>query len=409
MKNNPGSFGALCAIGVFARFSYALARTPVLPLFALYLGAGPGVIGWVVGISTVTGIFFKLPSGALADWVGRRRTLFLGLIIFALTPFAYLLVRDATGLLAVRFIHGFATAVYGPVSMAIVAEVAGNRKGELLSWFSSLTIAGTLLGAPVGGYLLTTAGPEVQLTLWDFLKVFLVSGLTGTMALILGLGFVRGDAQSGQARGFREVYAQLSEGVREVLSDKRIAVTSWMEGVHLLAAGALEAFLPIYGVKVAGLSGFQVGLLWGAQVVTTILSKPLMGRTSDRYGRRPVIAVGLILSAISFGAVPLLQDFAWLLMAAAVFGIGEAFITSSANALVADLCRERHFGTAMGAFGTIFDIGHAAGPILAGYLLIQFNYAQSFWILSSLLLLSVPVFLWHVRTEKISPPLGHHG
>ena len=50
----------LNAVGFLARFSYALARNPVLPLFALYLGAGPEAIGLAVGISTVTGIFFKL-------------------------------------------------------------------------------------------------------------------------------------------------------------------------------------------------------------------------------------------------------------------------------------------------------------------------------------------------------------
>jgi len=85
-------------------------------------------------------------------------------------------------------------------------------------------------------------------------------------------------------------------------------------------------------------------------------------------------------------------------LAAAFFGLGEALVTSSANALVADLCQERHFGTAMGAFGAIFDVGHAAGPILAGYLLLSFNYWQSFWILTFLLLASVPVFLWQVQT-----------
>ncbi len=398
------SFSALCAIGICARFSYALARTPVLPLFALYLGAGPETIGWVVGLSTVTGILFKLPAGALSDWLGRGRTLFLGLLIFALTPFAYLLVWGTTGLLVVRFCHGFATAIYGPVSMAIVADTAGSRKGELLSWFSSLTIVGTLLGAPVGGFLLKAAAPGQELVLWDFLKVFLLSGLTGTMALILGLGFVRNGAQMEKTMSFQEIYGRLFAGIKEVLSDKRIAITSGMEGLHLLAVGALEAFLPIYAVKVAGLNAFQVGLLWGVQVVTTILSKPLMGRTSDRYGRRPVIALGLILSALSFGAIPLLHHFSWLLVAAAVFGLGEAFVTSSANALVADLCQERHFGTAMGAFGTIFDIGHAAGPILAGYLLLNLNYVQSFWLIAALSLASVPVFLWQVRLNGAAAP-----
>src|SRR5512139_3866954 len=123
-------YNSLCAVGFLARFSYALARTPVLPLFALYLGAGPEAIGLIVGISTVTGIFFKLPSGALSDIIGRRRTMFVGLIVFAVMPFSYLLVRDVSLLLVIRFLHGFATAIYGPISMAVIADIAGSRKGE---------------------------------------------------------------------------------------------------------------------------------------------------------------------------------------------------------------------------------------------------------------------------------------
>src|SRR3989304_10126695 len=58
-------FVTLCTIGFFARLSYAMARTPILPLFALSLGAKPEAIGFVVGASTITGIFFKLPAGTL--------------------------------------------------------------------------------------------------------------------------------------------------------------------------------------------------------------------------------------------------------------------------------------------------------------------------------------------------------
>jgi MFS family permease len=147
-------FTSLCRVGFLARLSYALARNPVLPLFALYLGAGPEAIGFAVGISTVTGIFFKLPSGALSDVIGRRPTLLLGLAFFAVMPFTYLAIKDYSWLIAIRFLHGLATAIYGPVAMAVVADIAGTSKGEWLSWFSSVTIIGTLLGAPLGGFLL---------------------------------------------------------------------------------------------------------------------------------------------------------------------------------------------------------------------------------------------------------------
>jgi MFS family permease len=385
-------------VGFLARFSYALARTPVLPLFALYLGAGPEAIGLVVGISTVTGIFFKLPAGALSDLVGRKKTLLAGLVVFAVIPFTYLLVGNYQVLILIRFLHGFATAIYGPVAMAVVMDAAGVRKGEMLSWFSSITIIGNLVGAPVGGFILyrlATGAPA----LFDFQVVYLASGVAGLLSLVLALTILRGKETVEQGKGLRESLGRFASGIREVLSDRRVVATSSMEGLQNLTVGALEAFLPIYAVKMAGLNEFQAGLLWGVQVLVTILSKPLMGRTSDRYGRRPLINAGMVLCALSFGAIPLLHNFYLLMITATFFGLGEALVTSSSAALVADICEQRHFGTAMGTFGTIFDIGHAAGPIVAGLLLARMDYLQTFWIMGAILLASIPVFLLTVRHE----------
>lgn len=393
-------FNALCTVGFFARLSYALARSPVLPLFALYLGAGPEAIGFAVGVSTVTGIFFKLPAGALSDVIGRKRTMLMGLVVFAVMPFTYLLVTDYSALIVIRFIHGLATAIYGPVSMAVVADVAGGRKGEMLSWFSSVTIIGNLLGAPLGGFILHSLPGAADTTLRDFQNAYLVSGFAGAMALILALGILRGDSRGEGKSSLGQACRRFVSGIREVMSDKRIVITSGMEGVQNMTVGALEAFLPIYAVTVAGLNEFQAGLLWGIQVVVTILSKPVMGRTSDRYGRKPLITLGMLLCAASFALIPLLKDFSLLMGTAVVFGLGESFVTSSSAALVADVCKEKHFGTAMGTFGTIFDIGHASGPILAGFLIAQVDFFYAFLVMAGILVLSVPVFVTQVRVAR---------
>jgi MFS family permease len=388
-------FTALCTVGFFARFSYSLARSPVLPLFALYLGAGPEVIGFVVGISTVTGIFFKLPSGALSDVIGRRKTMFMGLLVFAVMPFTYLIVKDYYTLIMIRFLHGLATSIYGPVSMAIVADVAKGKKGEMLSWFSSVTIVGNLLGAPVGGFILHSLSGNASAT--NFYTAYLVSGFSGLMSLILAIGLLKEKETIEKGLGLKEATDRFISGIKEVISDKRIVITSNMEGLQNMAMGALEAFLPIYAVTVAGLNAFQAGLLWGIQIFVTILSKPIMGKISDRYGRKPIIVSGMILCAVSFGLIPVLRGFYPLMVAAIFFGFGEAFVTSSSAALVADMCKEKHFGTAMGTFGTIFDVGHASGPILSGLLIARFDYLYAFWIMSALLIASVPVFMLGVR------------
>ena len=397
-------FNSLCAVGFFARFSYALARNPVLPLFALYLGAGPEAIGLAVGISTVTGIFFKMPSGALSDIIGRRKTLLMGLVVFAVMPFTYLVIKDYSWLIAIRFLHGLATAIYGPVAMAVVADIAGVKKGEWLSWFSSVTILGTLVGAPVGGFLLTYVTAANGPGLNDFRLVFLMSGLAGAAALLLGLIALRDQETVATHPGaLKERLGRFFSGIKEVISDRRVVITSNMEGLQNLTVGALEAFLPVYAVKVAGLNEFQAGLLWGVQVLTTILSKPIMGRTSDNYGRKPLVIIGMVLCAVSFAAIPLLKSFYLLMGTALVFGLGEALVTSSTAALVADFCHAKNFGAAMGTFGTIFDVGHASGPILAGVLLARFDYLTSFLIMGAILIAAIPVFVLGVDEDRSGP------
>ena len=382
---------ALCSVGFLARFSYALARNPVLPLFAMYLGAGPEAIGLAVGISTVTGIFFKLPAGALSDVIGRRRTMLTGLGFFAFIPFAYFFISSYSMLVVVRFLHGFATAVYGPVAMAVVADVAGERKGEMLSWFSSVAIIGTLAGAPVGGLIVSLMGGADGATDATFRTVYAIVAVTGLASLILGLQvLLKDEAPSGA--GFASRMEQFMSGIREVGGDRRVVAASAMEGVQNMTMGALEAFLPIYAVTVAGLSAFEAGLLWAVQVVVTMLAKPVMGKVSDRYGRRPLIVAGLISCSLPFALIPHLIGFWARAPACMIFGFGEALVTSSSAAMVADLCKARHYGTAMGVFGTIFDVGHASGPILGGLLVGALGYDWAFALMACALIAVIPWF-----------------
>jgi len=222
------------------------------------------------------------------------------------------------------------------------------------------------------------------------------------LSLLIALKLLTHSEKVKKGKSLKESYERFLAGIKEVASDKRVLITSNMEGLQNMTLGALEAFLPIYAVKVAGLNEFQAGLLWGIQVLVTILSKPVMGKASDRYGRKPLITIGMLLCAVSFGSVPLLRDFYLLMLAAIVFGFGEAFVTSSSAALVADICKEKHFGTAMGTFGTIFDIGHASGPIVAGILIARFDYLYSFWFMSAALIFSLPVFVMNVKLKAHS-------
>ena len=116
-------FVLLCAVGFCSFVSYNLVRVPVLAPFAETLGAGPVAVGWIVAASTLTGVFLKLPMGALSDIVNRRRLLGVAVLAFALPPFAYPFVTNLETLTALRVVHGLATAVFTPLVLAMVAAM----------------------------------------------------------------------------------------------------------------------------------------------------------------------------------------------------------------------------------------------------------------------------------------------
>src|SRR5947199_102302 len=149
---------------------------PVLSLFAQSLGAGPEPIGFIVAASTLTGVFLKWPAGALSDLYDRRWLLLVGLLAFALPPFCYLLITDISWLIALRFVHGMATAVFAPIALAVVADLHREARGAAYGAYTAATQAGAMLGPLLGGWLLWTRG---------FSTTFVTAGTLGVIAVLL--------------------------------------------------------------------------------------------------------------------------------------------------------------------------------------------------------------------------------
>jgi len=389
------SFRLLCLIGFLAFLSYDLIRSPLLPLFAERLGAQPEGIGLIVGVSTITGILLKLPAGSLSDLLGRRRLLIIGLSVFALAPYFYFGIRQFWQLVLLRAFHGLGTALFAPVAMAVVVDLFQEGRGEALSWYSSFTQAGRLSGRMIGGYLLIWFG---------FQQTFAVCAVIGIVIIVLfPILKLPGDrSKTAEPRlpvsERHESLAALLQGLREVGRDRRVLVTSGMEAILMTASGALMAFLPLYGIKV-GLHAGEVGLLFGMMGIASILAKPVMGRFSDRVGRRPLIITGQIICAAVMILLPWTDGFEGLLLLSAFFGFGEAVIGSSTSAMVADLCKEKSLGSAMGVFGTVMDIGHAGGPVLTGFLIGFFGYTGAFSGVGLLLFTVTALFAATVRKD----------
>ena len=402
-------FALLCGVGLFAFISYNLVRMPVLSLFAQSLGASPEAIGFIVAASTLTGVFLKWPAGALSDLYDRRWLLLVGLLAFALPPFSYLLITDVSWLIALRFVHGMATAVFAPIALAVVADLRREARGAAYGAYTAATQAGAMLGPLLGGWLLWTRG---------FSTTFVTAGTLGVIAVLLFFlmrlppapGHINRDESSverltynvARPHGVAAVLHDMTRGARTVLGNVRVVVTSATDGARQVANGALMAFLPIYVVGI-GLDAAQAGMLFGVQSVTSFASRPTMGWASDRIGRRPLILLGLVICAGSLATVPFTTSFVGLMALSSLFGFGEAIVNASAAALVADLSELKTLGTAMGMQGAITDIGHASGPILSGVLIGALGFQAAFPIIAGLVLVAAGVFRASVGAE---PPVG---
>jgi MFS family permease len=385
-------FALLCGVGLFAFISYNLVRMPVLSLYAQSLGAGPEAIGFIVSASTLTGVFLKWPAGALSDIYDRRWLLLAGLLAFAIPPFFYQFVSNVGWLVALRFAHGMATAVFAPIALAVVADLCREARGAAYGSYTAATQAGAMLGPVLGGWLVVSSG---------FPSAFVTAGVLGTIAVLLFL-LMRLPPQIPHVVpgvGPAAMVRDMVRGARTVIGNVRVVVTSVTDGARQVANGALMAFLPIYVVGI-GMDAAQAGVLFGVQSVTSFFSRPTMGWASDRIGRKPLIVLGLVVCAASLAAIPFTRPFGDLMVLSVLFGFGEAIVNASAAALVADLSELKTLGSAMGMQGTIMDIGHASGPILAGLLIGALGFQAAFSIIAGFVLLAAAAFRFGVGSER---------
>ena len=385
-------FLAVVLASLVSRLGYQMARSPVLPAFAADLGAGPELLGVIVAASTITGVFFKLPAGTLSDMLGRKRMMVLGALFFAFPPFLYPFVTDPYSLLGLRFVHGFATAIFSPVAAAYVAGLREQGRGARLGWFASANDIGATGGPMLGGFILyfTASYPVTYLTV----------GALGVLTLVIVLLLPEVEpTRARETKTFGERFKQFRQGIAEVISEPPILITSSIEAVMYFGYAAFLGFLPIYA-KRAGLNNAEIALVLGTQLIAAMLVKPLAGTFSDRLGRKRVIIVGLLFCIVALPLIFRSEGFAAFALTSAMLGIGVGAVTPVTNALIADLVSAKRLGAAMGVFGTIFDFGEAMGPIVAGFLIGSAGFSATFDVLAAMTLAATVVLAFAVKEPK---------
>jgi MFS family permease len=321
--------------------------------------------------------------GLLSDAINRQRLMLGGVLAFALPPFIYPFISDLSTLGILRLVHGLATAMFTPLALAMVAELFAARRGEAFGWYTSATQGGGFLGPMIGGALVYQYG---------FSPTFILAGIFGVLALAFFCVIPQTPTSSRvHQHSLSTLWKEMREGLRRVCQIPPILITSVVEAAKMVGNGTLMAFLPLYGLSI-GLNAAEIGVLFGVQALTSFIAKPFMGRISDRGARQPLIFGGLCLCGLMIMLIPHLQWYLALLVVAGAFGFGEAVVTSSTTALVADYSEGKDLGAGMGLRGTIMDIGHAGGPLLAGILIHSLGYGSGFACIGLIVLLTAGFF-----------------
>lgn len=356
------------------RSAYQMGKTPLLPLFAASLGAGDILLGVIVSVSTLTGMVLKPFIGILSDRTGRRVWLLIGTAFFAGMPLAYWFIDSPGQLVTVRIIHGIATAIYGPVTLAYVAELSQSNRAERLGWFSMARNSGYIVGPAAAGVMLLTMNP---------VQVFTVIGLLSSLAFLPVLALPETLPTSHNRR------LRLSNKGVPALIDVAKSRGVWLAGgmnAHVLIAEyTTKAFLPLYaddkGVNIA-----IIGAFFAVQEGVHLLMAPLGGRLSDRIGNVVTVGVGMAAMGTALLALIVAQGTLGLMGPAILIGLAQALVFPATLALASETVDERNLGAGMGLVGTLRNAAKVAGPITGGFLIYWFGLEATLLVMGAILL-----------------------
>ncbi|MCP4416894.1 MAG: MFS transporter [Chloroflexi bacterium] len=386
-------FAAITTADLIVRSAYQIGKTPLLPIFAAMLGATDIYLGLIVSVSTLTGMFLKPLVGLLSDRWGRRPWLLIGTGVFVLIPFFYWLVHTPEQLLLIRLLHGTATAIYGPVTIAYVLELSGKRRSESIGWFGMARNGGYILGPLLGGWLLLILEPQ---------QVFAAMGLISLLALLPIVWLT--DNQQRHSVQKESLRTQFSRTLIVTLRSSAIWLAGGLEAIMFIALYGVKAFVPLYGLTL-GLNAAQIGLYFALQEGITIVLKPWFGRFGDGGHHFLAIIIGIVTIGLALLMVATVTSWPLLFLSAVLIGTGQALIAPNTIGLLFNQLHSRHLATGLGVIGALQNGSKVAGPLLAGTLIHWFEYKLAFQIIgSSLILLAVILIVGHTFV-RFTPPI----
>jgi MFS family permease len=350
----PRTIWALGFVSLFMDLSSELVHS-LLPVFLVTtLGASALTVGVIEGIAESTAMLVKVFSGAISDYLGRRKgLLLLGYGLAALSKPLFPLAHSVEVVFTARFLDRIGKGIRGAPRDALVADVAPPAiRGACFGLRQSMDTVGAVLG-PALAILLMSWLADIQLVLW-----FAVIPAIMAVALIF-VGVKEPTATSGE-REFRSpinwrVLPDFSTGYWWVVI---------IGGVFTLARFS-EAFL-VLRAQQAGLSVTWVPLVMVVMAVFYTLSAYPAGWLSDRISRTKLLCMGMGLLILADLLLAESSSVITMMLGVGLWGLHMGFSQGILASLVADTAPMELKGTAFGIFNLISGACMLIASVLAG-------------------------------------------
>ena len=340
----------------------------LLPLFMVTtLGASALTVGLIEGLAESTALIVKIFSGALSDYLGKRKGLaVLGYAMGALTKPLFA-VASTTGLvLTARLLDRAGKGIRGAPRDALVADMTPpHLRGAAFGLRQSLDTVGAFLGPLLAvGLMLLWAN--------DFRAVFWVAVIPGLMAVALLF------------LGLREpVHPQAIKRTNPIRREnlKRMSGAYWWVvgiGAVFTLARFSEAFL-VLRAEQSGIPIALVPLVMVAMNLVYALSAYPFGKLSDRMSKKTLLALGLVVLIAADMVLASSDHWSVVLAGVALWGVHMGMTQGLLATMVADLAPADLRGTAFGFFNLVSGLAMLLASVLAGLLWDQFGASFTFY------------------------------
>lgn len=352
----PSGVWALGFVSLLMDISSEMVHS-LLPLFMVgTLGASALMVGIIEGVAEATALIVKVFSGALSDYLGKRKGLaVLGYTMGALSKPLFALASGSGLVLGARFIDRIGKGIRGAPRDALIADLApAGMRGAAFGLRQSLDTVGAFLGPLLAVGLMLLWSNDFRAVFW----VALIPGLLSVAVLVLGVR--EPPAAPDHRRSNPVTRANLARMGRDYWWVVAI-------GAAFTLARFSEAFL-VLRAEQAGIALALVPLVMVAMNIVYAASAYPFGQLSDRISHTLLLVLGLLVLVAADLVLALPPTPLTLLSGVALWGIHMGMTQGLLAAMVADAAPADLRGTAFGFFNLMSGLAMLAASVIAGLL-----------------------------------------